>query len=312
MNGASNTVLSDRPLVSVVLPTHNMARFLGEALASVLGQTYSHLEVHVIDDGSTDNPREAIASLLTDKRVYFHSIPQSGQGRAKNVGIRAARGEFVAFIDADDLWVLDKLERQLPLFVRPEIGVVYSDFQRVDVKGAPLPTSRGQVRVGRITNELLIDNFVTGMASIVRRECFEAVGPFDESLPMGIDYDLWLRISTKFEFAYLDYVTYLYRFWGGQMSRNFEKRLECAITIMQRLLDSNPGLVPPKIESIAWAHTYTYGGNGFAKAGQRKKALSWYLKAIRTRPSYGDAWKQLVKLALQPFRSTQVPIAPGA
>jgi glycosyltransferase involved in cell wall biosynthesis len=300
-------MLTDQPLVSVVLPTHNMARFLGQALESVLGQTYPHLEVHVIDDGSTDNPREAIAPLLLDQRVIFHSIPQSGQGKAKNVGIRAARGQFIAFLDADDLWSLDKLERQLPLFTRPEIGVVYSDFQRVDITGAPLPTSRSKVRVGRITNELLIENFVTGMASVVRRECFDAVGAFDETLPMGIDYDLWLRISTKFEFAYLDHVTYLYRFWGGQMSRNFEKRLECAIIIMQRLLDSNPGLIPERIQSIAWAHTYTYGGNGFAKAGQRRRALKWYLKAIRTRPIYGDAWKQLIKLGLQPFRSGELP-----
>jgi glycosyltransferase involved in cell wall biosynthesis len=304
--------MTARPLVSVVLPTHNMARFLGEALESVLRQTYDHLEVHVIDDGSTDNPRDAIASLLEDPRVHFHAIPQSGQGRAKNVGIRASRGEFIGFIDADDLWVPDKLERQLPLFTRPEIGVVYTDFERVDVNGAPLETFRGPVYVGRITNQLLIENFVTGMASVVRRECFDAVGMFDEIIPMGIDYDLWLRISTKFEFAYLDYVTYLYRFWGGQMSRNFEKRLDCAITIMERLLDSNPGLIPAQVQSVAWAHTYTYGGNGFAKAGRRRDALRWYLKAVRVRPTYLDAWGQLLKLALHSVYSPQVPEAPRA
>jgi glycosyltransferase involved in cell wall biosynthesis len=279
-----------------------MARFLPEALQSVLDQTYPHLEVHVIDDGSTDNPREAIAPQLSDRRVHFHSIKNSGQAVAKNVGIKAARGELVAFIDADDLWVLDKLERQVPLFTRPEIGVVYSNYRWIDVKGAPLETNAVVPRTGRITNELLIENFVTGMASVVRRECFDAVGAFDESLPMGIDYELWLRISTKFEFTYLDYVTYLYRSWGGQMSKNFEKRLDCAIVIMQRFLDSNPGLVPPQIENVAWAHTYTYGGDGFAQGGQRGRALSWYLKALRTRPHYTPAWKQLAKLALRPLR----------
>jgi glycosyltransferase involved in cell wall biosynthesis len=294
---------SHHPLVSVVLPTHNMARFLGEALQSVLSQTYPHLEVHVIDDGSTDNPREAIAALLTDSRVHFHSIPQGGQAKAKNVGLRAARGEFVAFIDADDVWVLDKLERQLPLFTRPEIGVVYSDYRWVDINLAPLPTPKVVPRTGRITNELLIENFVTGMASVVRRECFDAIGLFDDSISMGIDYDLWLRISTKFEFVYLDYVTYLYRFWGGQMSRNFEKRFDCAITIMQRFLDSNPGLVPASVENEAWAHTYVYGGNGFAHNGQQKRALTWYLKALRTRPHYLPAWKEIVKLALRPIRN---------
>lgn len=298
------TILDHRPLVSVVLPTHNMARFLGEALQSALTQTYPHLEVHVVDDGSTDSPREAIRSFLADPRVHFHSIPQSGQGPAKNVALRASRGEFVAFLDADDLWVPDKLERQLPLFVRPEIGVVYSDFERVDINGTPIQTFRGPIHVGRITNELLIENFVTGMASVVRRECFDRVGLFDETLPMGIDYDLWLRISTKYEFAYLDHVTYLDRYWGGQMSRNFAKRLECAILIMKRLLDANPGLVPRRIENLAWAHTYTYGGDGFFNAGQRGKALSWYLKAIRTRPHYWPAWRQLGFWALQPLRDS--------
>jgi len=293
---------SQGPLVSVVLPTYNMARFLPDALRSVLDQTYRNLEVHVIDDGSTDDPREAIASLTSDPRVHFHTIKNSGQARAKNVGIHAAKGEFVAFIDADDLWVLDKLERQLPLFVRPEIGVVYSDYRWMDVNCAPLPTLKVVPRTGRITNELLIENFVTGMASVVRRECFEVVGAFDESLSMGIDYELWLRISTRFEFEYLDYVTYLYRSWGGQMSKNFEKRLDCAITIMKGFIDANPGLVPPPVENEAWAHTFVYGGDGFVQVGQRRRALSWYMKALRTRPHYVPAWKQLAKLALRPVR----------
>ena len=300
----ANSVLPRQPLVSVVLPTHNMAAYLPEALRSVLDQTYPHLEVHVIDDGSTDNPREAIRDMLADPRVHFHSIPQGGQAKAKNFGIAASRGEFVAFIDADDWWVLDKLERQLPLFVRPEIGVVYTNYSLTDAKGNWLPTNRPVARTGRITNELLIDNFVTGMASVVRRECFEAVGPFDEAIPMGIDYDLWLRISTKYEYEYLDYVTYLYRQWGGQMSRKFDKRLDCAIRIMQRFLDQNPGLVPSSVQNLAWAHTYTYGGDGFAMLGERRRAMSWYLKAIRTRPHYVSAWLQIARLAVQPLRKT--------
>jgi glycosyltransferase involved in cell wall biosynthesis len=300
-NSQQGGVVSGAPLVSVVLPTHNMARFLGEALDSVLNQTYPHLEVHVIDDGSTDNPRAAIAKQLEDPRVHFYTIPQSGQGRAKNVGLRAARGEFVAFIDADDVWVLDKLERQLPLFDRPEIGVVYSDYARIDVNGAPLERIKSPVHVGRITNQLLIENFVTGMASVVRRECFERVGYLDEVIPMGIDYDLWLRISTVYEFAYLDYQTYLYRFWGGQMSRNFEKRLNCAIVIMQRLIDSNPGLIPPSVQNLAWAHTFVYAGNGFS-SNHWSRAAKWYGKAIWVRPNYWPAWRQL---ALWPIRPVQ-------
>ena len=297
--------MTPQSLVSVVLPTYNMARFLPEALQSVLSQTYRHLEVHVIDDGSVDNPKEAIAPLMHDSRVRYHWQPNGGQGRAKNLGIRASSGDYIAFIDADDLWVPDKLERQLPVFDRPEVGVVYTGFQKIDQGGAPLPTTQVTPRTGRITNDLLIENFVTGMTAVVRRQCFDVVGLFDESLPMAIDYDLWLRISIRFEFAYLDHVTYLYRHWGGQMSRNYDKRLECAMLVMRRLLDAHPGLVPPDVENEAWAHTYVYGGDGFAKAGRRRMALRWYLKALRTRPHYVRAWIQILKFTA---RSALAPL----
>jgi glycosyltransferase involved in cell wall biosynthesis len=293
-----------RGLVSVVIPTFNMARFLPAAVSSVLRQTYPDLEVHVIDDGSSDDPRGALGSLLGDPRVRFQSTPQGGQARAKNRGIQAAAGSLIAFLDADDLWVPDKLERQVPLFDRPEIGVVYTDYQNVDPQGQPLPTIATSPKTGRVTNELFVENFVTGMTAIVRRECFDRVGMFDESIPMGIDYDLWLRISVAYEFAYLDYRTYLYRTWEGQMSRRFSTRLACAIAIMERFLERHPGVVPPKVQREAWAHTFTYGGEAFARRGQPLEAVRWLLRAIRHYPDYWPAWYQLAALPVRPLRRT--------
>ncbi len=298
------TPTSTEPLVvSVVVATYNMARYLRAAVESVLDQTYPHLEVHVVDDGSTDDPRSVLAAVLSrDSRLRLHVIPQSGQAKAKNVGIRAATGEFVGFLDADDLWVPDKLERQLPLFDRPQVGVVYSNHLNIDGEGRALPTSWAEPRTGWVTNELFIENFVTGMTAIVRRECFDRVGLFDESMAMGIDYDLWLRISVAYEFAHLDYQTYLYRSWEGQMSRKFGTRLASAISIMQRFLAQHPGVVPPGVENEAWAHTFTYGGEAFARQGRPLEALRWLAKAIRVRPSYGPAWRQLAALPGRPLR----------
>lgn len=305
MDAVSGRLPSDQRghgLVSVVIPTFNMARFLPEAVGSVLGQTYPHLEIHVIDDGSDDDPRGALGPLLADSRVRFQTILQSGQARAKNVGIRAAAGQFIAFLDADDLWVPDKLERQLPLFERPEIGVVYTDHQNIDDQGHPLPTTSPRPRTGRVTNELFIENFVTGMTAIVRRECFDRVGLFDESIPMGIDYDLWLRISVAYEFGYLKQRTYLYRSWEGQMSRRFATRLSCAIGIMERFLERHPGLVPPEVQREAWAHTFTYGGEAFARQGRPVEAVRWLLRAIGRHPQYWPAWYQLAAVPARPFR----------
>ena len=287
--------MTQQPLVSVVVPTHNMARFVAEAVTSVLNQTHRNLEVHVVDDGSTDNPREAVLPLMSDPRVVFHSQPNGGQAKAKNRGIRASRGEFIAFLDADDLWVPDKIEKQLPQFTRPEIGVVYTNYRWIDINGVLMPTPPVAPRDGRITNELFVTNFVTGMASIVRRECFDAVGVFNESLPMSIDWDLWLRISSKYEFKYFDYVTYLYRQWPGQMSKNFETRFHCAVRVMKQFLDEHPGLIEPSTASLAWAHTYSGFGENLRYAGRFRDAMRSYADALRVRPTYLPAWKGLVR-----------------
>ena len=272
-----------------------MARFVGEAVVSVLNQTHTNLEVHVVDDGSTDNPREAVAPLMSDPRVVFHSQPNGGQAKAKNCGIRASRGEFLAFLDADDLWVPDKLEKQLPRFTRPELGVVYSDYRWIDINGVLMPTPPVAPRNGRITNELFVTNFVTGMASIVRKECFDAVGLFNESLPMSIDWDLWLRISSKYEFEYFDYVTYLYRQWPGQMSKNFETRFDCTVRVMTKFLAEHPDLVAPSTASLAWAHTYAGFGEKLRSVRRWREAVRSYTDALRARPTYLPAWKGLVR-----------------
>jgi hypothetical protein len=181
------------------------------------------------------------------------------------------------------------------MFTRPEIGVVYTNYRLITIDGQPMPTPPVHVRTGRITDELFVINFVTGMASMVRRECFDAVGIFNESLPMSIDWDLWLRISSRYEFEYLDYVTYLYRQWPGQMSKNFETRFDCTVRVMRQFLTEHPGLVSPATVSLAWAHTYA----GFAEKqrGVRRwgRAARCYVDALKARPTYLPAWKGLAR-----------------
>lgn len=298
----SSTTVQDPPLVSVVIACYNMARYLPSAVESVLAQTHQPIEVLVVDDGSTDDPRGALGPLLADPRVHFERIPNSGQAKAKNTGIRAARGSFIAFLDADDLWVPDKVERQLPRFADPRVGVVYSDHLNIDPEGRPLPTSCPAPRTGQVTNALFIENFVTGMTSIVRRECFDTAGFFDEAIPMGIDYDLWLRISVHYHFDHVAHASYLYRSWEGQMSRKFEQRLRWAIHIMNRFLAANPGLVPADVQHEAWLHTYTYGGDAFGRQGQPALAIKWLLKALWLKPTHLPAWRQLAALPVREFR----------
>jgi glycosyltransferase involved in cell wall biosynthesis len=289
------------PLVSVVIAAFNMGQYLPLAVSSVLNQSYRNFEVIIVDDGSTDTTREAMTKFEDDPKIKLFHQSNQGQASAKNRGIMEASGDFIAFLDADDLWMPNKLERQLPCFdISKDVGVVYTNVSTIDEEGSIISTPNMKYYSGKISGRLLVDNFVTGMASIVRRECFNTVGLFDETFPMGIDYDLWLRISVKYEFFYLDEVTYLYRQWAGQMSHNYKKRLEYAIKIMNSFLERHPKLVDKATVDEAWGHTYVAKGNCIARFEKNKLgALKEYIRALQYKPSYVLAWKGIAKLLIR-------------
>ena len=137
-----------------------------------------------------------------------------------------SKGEYIAFLDADDMWVLDKLDLQVPLFLRSEtVGVVYSRVSYIDETGKELAVADNELFRGRVTGPLLIRNFIGFGTSVVKKQCFDRLGGFKENLRMGIDYDLWLRFSTQYEFDYIDGPLLYYRVWAGQMSNNSKSPL---------------------------------------------------------------------------------------
>ena len=291
-------MMTDKPLVSVVIATYNMARFLPLALRSALGQSYENIEVLVIDDGSQDDTRAVMAPFSDDHRVRYIFQQNAGQAAAKNHGIREARGECVAFLDADDLWVPDKLERQMPLFLRSAaVGIVYSRFGYIDEAGRDLRIEDYELFRGRVSGALLIRNFIGFGTSVVRKECFDRLGSFDESIGMGIDYDLWLRFSTQYEFDYVDHPLLRYREWPGQMSRNWRVRYLNGIAIMKSFLRNFPDAVDKRTVNEAWAHTYTGFGYCMRESG-RMEALSLYWRALRFKPDYFPAWKAIAATLL--------------
>lgn len=285
--------MSHSPLVSVVIATYNMAAYLPLAVRSALTQTYRNIEVLIVDDGSTDGTRDAIEPLLEDARVRYLFQENKGQAAAKNHGIRESRGEYVAFLDADDIWVPDKLDAQMPLFVSSEtVGLVYSAVTYIDERGIPIPKASGKLHRGRVSGPLLFSNFVGFSSSVVRRKCFDRLGTFNEELGMGIDYDLWLRFSTQIEFDYVDRPLLYYRSWPGQMSRNWTTRYLRGIEIMKSFLRDFPDAVAKPTVDEAWAHTYA----GFAYCmrtigKKRKEALGLYLRALSYKPAYLPAWR---------------------
>ena len=195
------------PKVSVIIPTYNRAHLVGRAIQSVLDQTYRDFELIIVDDASTDNTEEAIRHFEDKRIVYIRHERNKGAPAARNTGIRAARGEYVAFQDSDDEWLPEKLEKQIKAFktASTEIGLVYTGFWRIEGdKRTFSPSPNITPKEGAIHDALLKGNFVGTPSTLVKKECFEKAGMFDEKLPMLEDWELWIRISKCYCFKYID------------------------------------------------------------------------------------------------------------
>jgi glycosyltransferase involved in cell wall biosynthesis len=293
--------VSYSPLVSVIVPSYNTAQYVPQAVDSILNQTYRNLEVHVVDDGSTDNTREVMRAYANDPRVIYHHQKNRGEAGARNTGIRAAKGELIALCDADDLWVPRKLEVQVPCFRdRPEVGIVYTNTVQVDSNNNEINTYRTGRHNGRITEKLFGENFVTGATSMFRRECFETA-MYDETLSTCADYDLSLRLSVKHQFYYLDEITYRYRTWPGQVSnpRNLLRFHDNIVRLRNNFLEKNPGLVPQSVVDETWAGMFAERALTVMRLEKKRLIASKdIVNALKIKPTRFHTWKAFAKILL--------------
>jgi glycosyltransferase involved in cell wall biosynthesis len=203
-------------MVSIVIPTYNRARDVCDAIDSVLAQTYRQLEVILVDDGSTDNTAEVVAAYAD--RVHYVLIPHSGlPSRARNAGLDMARGEYVAFLDSDDLWLPQKLEKQVAAMeADAQTGLVCCNALIMidgEVQPGPHYLSEKQGRSGAVLLDLIHGNFVIASTAVIRRTLLTEVGSFSEdpSLKAMEDYDLWLRVAAVSRVRYLPEPLAIYR-----------------------------------------------------------------------------------------------------
>lgn len=291
------------PLVSVVIATYNMGQYIGDAIDSILAQEWSNIEVIVIDDGSTDDTGSVLSRYETEPKVRYIATENRGQPKAKNRGVSEAKGDFVAFCDADDVWESFKLTEQMPSFDDPEVGVVYSNVSHMNEHGDRIKREMPySYHSGWVTNEMMLRNFVPFGTSVIRRECIEKSGAFDDQFPMGIDWDLWLRYSIEWKFVYVPAKTYVYRVWSGQMSGNYRGRYKNAVKIFQKFVSENGDKLSKRLVSRAWADTYCNKGLTIAAAEQTfLEPLTCIMQAIKHDPTYVPAWKGLVKILIRKY-----------
>lgn len=290
------------PLVSVVITTYNYAQYLPTAVESVLNQTYKNLEIIIVNDGSTDNTDEVIAPYLKEKRIKYIKQKNAGQASAKNCGIKNSTGEIIAFLDADDFWRKDKLEKQMPLFLKdPAIGVVYADLNFIGSDGEALDIERPPRFRGDILQELFLDNFIGFSTTVVKKECFDKAGTFDENLPMAIDWHLWLRIACHYQFNYVDEPLLFYRCGHANMSRNTEKRFKCSDWVMEWFLKTHGEMLEKKTVEKAFTLTYNRRGRYYLNS-DFMTGLHYLFKSIVVNPFQIAPVKILITRFLKPAR----------
>jgi glycosyltransferase involved in cell wall biosynthesis len=292
------------PLVSVIIPTYNYGRFVAEAVESALAQTYRTIEVIVVDDGSTDGTQAVLSRFAGRIRYLFQE--NRGLSAARNRGIGAARGEFLGFLDADDLWDPTKIAKQVTLIERsPQVGAVYCEHIQLHVPSGEtklrrcLPELRGDIH--RALLEL--KGIGTPSCVLIRRACFDKVGLFDEELRSVEDWEMWVRVSRHFEFDYVPEPLVTYRVHGQNLCSKIGTMQRYRVQAIQRAfrpdrVNSPSGLLHRR--ALGRSHWIT--GKQYHRAGEHAFALRHLLQSIALWPFDSRSYRSLASVLRESAR----------
>lgn len=236
-----------KPKVSVIIPAYNTEKYLADTVRSVLDQTYGDYEVIVVDDGSSDGTLGVARSF--EPRIKTLAKPNGGPASARNLAIRNSQGDYIAFLDSDDLWMKDKLEEQVALLERnPTVGLVYSEALMFTGNSGE---QRAGVKIGYTSDpsfsSLLFGDYIPNSTVVIRRACVDKVGLLNESREMvGVeDYEYWMRMAKHFAMAGVPRPLAYYRIREGNLlgdGRDINKGLSLSIAAIREIERLYPGL----------------------------------------------------------------------
>jgi len=293
------------PTVSVIVPAYNVEKTILETIQSIQNQIFSDFEIIVINDGSTDKTLE-ILSTIKEPRMRVISYKNGGLPAARNRGIANAKGDYIAFIDADDLWTPDKLELQVAaLQQHPKSGVAYSWTAFIDEKGKLLYAGKKLFFEGDVYADILIVNFVaSGSNIIVRKQFIETIGDFVTSLKSAEDWDYNIRLAAQCSFVLVPKYQVLYRKSPQTMSSKVDVMEQANLTVIDKAFQKAPAkLQHLKKQSLASAYLfftklyleYHLNNYGLMQANRRLiMALCLYPKALLSR----ETQRLILKLLL--------------
>ena len=227
------------PLVSIIIPTYNRKNWVAKAIDSALAQTYKYKEVIVIDDGSTDGTYTYLEEMY-GRKIILRKTKQNGVSKARNIGINTAKGEWLSFLDSDDLFHIDKIERQLSFLNKnPKFEIAHSDeiWYKNGIKIKPKKLYRKEG--GYIFAKSVELCLISISTAIIHKNIFDKIGVFDENMEACEDYDFWLRVTAKHEVLFLDeYLTIKFSGHEDQLSQKYYAMDRFRIYALDKLLRS--------------------------------------------------------------------------
>ena len=245
--------------ISVIIPVFNGEKTIQETIDSILNQTFQNIELIIINDGSTDSTVQIINNI-SDSRIKLFSYANGGLSTSRNRGISLAQGEYISFIDADDLWTPDKLESQWQaLQENPQADVAYSWTDYIDESSNFLKSGRRIKANDDAFSKLLLFNFLdNGSNPLIRQKALEKVGDFDRSICTAGDKDMWLRLAANYNFVCVEKPQILYRISTNSMSTNLKRQEAASLKVLERAF-SNPKaekLQHLKKQSLSYLYQY--------------------------------------------------------
>ena len=265
------------PIASIIIPTYNRAGLLPNAIRSVLRQTFQDFELIIVDDGSSDNTEEVVAMVHNHKIKYIRHESNKGGSAARNTGIMSAQGKYIGFLDDDDEWYSEKLQKQINKFrvLTDDFGLVYTGFSFTSMESGEVSHPVIPSLKGHLFSNLLKNNILGSPTPLIKKVCFEKAGYFDETLPSIQDWDMWIRISKFYYFDFVPEILAKHYIHGNQISANLSTKIKGREILVRKYhqdLSGYPLTYSNHLRQLGILHCLSKNG---------RKGRNYFLKSIR-------------------------------
>ena len=217
------------PEVSVIIPTYHRFDNISPTISSVVDQSFSDLEIIIVNDGEDEKSLVKLIDSFNDSRIhYLWNQRKKGPNGARNTGFHNAKGRYIAFLDDDDRWYADKIQKQIQKFNESskDTGVVYSGYEIISTSADGYSIKVFPQKKGKISDDIIRGNFIGSPTPLIIKDLFNSIEPYDENLKSAQDWDLWISLSEKTEFEYVDEILAVYVLHGGQISFDYRRKAD--------------------------------------------------------------------------------------